>query len=90
MALAQANPSALNIDDLLRIFSSSASAFEQYDSLRALDAIAPILGTGDRARAVSVLGRGKADPRGLGVMRDPYIPSWINRVVEELRDEASS
>lgn len=71
LALVQANPSALNIDDLLRIFSSSASAFEQYHSLLALDAIAPILGTGDRAMAVSVLEREKADPRGLGVSATP-------------------
>ena len=84
LALAQGSPAAELCDDLLRIFSTSASAFEQYHSLLALSEIAPILGAEDRARAISILEREKSDPRGVGLMKDPYIPSWIDNVLSKL------
>lgn len=84
LALAQGSPVAEFCDDLLRIFSTAASAFEQYHSLLGLNEIAPILGQEERARAVAVLEREKSDPRGVGVMKDPYIPSWIDGVLSAL------
>jgi hypothetical protein len=85
LALTQGSPSTDYCDDLLRIFGTAASAFEQYHSLLALNEIAPILGPADRARAISVLEREKSDPRGVGLMKDPYIPSWIDAVLSKLR-----
>jgi hypothetical protein len=90
LALVQGSPAADLCDDLLRIFSTSASAFEQYHSLLALSEIAPILGPDDRVRAVSILEREKSDPRGVGLMMDPFIPSWIDSVLSRLRDSSSS
>jgi hypothetical protein len=84
LALTQGSPSTDSCDDLLRIFSASASAFEQYHSLLALNEIASILGPEDRAQAISVLEREKSDPRGVGLMNDPYIPSWIDAVLSKL------
>jgi hypothetical protein len=84
LALTQGSPGTEFCDDLLRIFSNSASAFEQYHSLRALNEIALILGPEDRARAVSVLEREKSDPRDIGLMNDPYIPLWIDAVLSKL------
>jgi hypothetical protein len=85
LGLVEGSPAAEFCDDLLRIFSNSVSAFEQYHSLLALSQIAPILGTADRARAASVLEREKSDPRGVGLMEDPYIPSWIDNVLSKLK-----
>ncbi len=84
LALAEGSPAAEFCDDLLRIFSTAVSAFEQYHSLLALSEIAPILSTENRTRAASVLEREKSDPRGLGLMNDPYIPSWIENVLSRL------
>ncbi|HKR67229.1 MAG TPA: hypothetical protein VJT16_00110 [Streptosporangiaceae bacterium] len=88
LALAEGSPAAEFCDDLLRIFSSSVSAFEQYHSLLALSEIAPILSAEDRTRAISVLQREKSDPRGVGLMQDPYIPSWIDNVLSRLGADA--
>lgn len=83
----QGSPGTEVYDDLLRVFSTSTSAFEQYHSLLALNEIVPLIGHADRANAVSVLNREKSDPRGVGLMADPYIPSWIDAVLAALRDK---
>jgi hypothetical protein len=85
LGLVEGAPSAEEFRDLLRIFSTSASAFEQYHSLRALNEIAPALTTEQRREAIAVLEREKTDPRGVGVMKDSYIPSWIDRVLRAMK-----
>jgi hypothetical protein len=85
LGLVEGSPDAERLDDILRIFASSRSAFEQYHSLLALDAIADSLGPDDRAKATRVLQREKSDPRNIGLMTDPYIPSWIDKVLASLR-----
>ena len=89
LALVKGAPSADQFGDVLRIFSTSASAFEQYQALRALDKIAPALTAAQRSEAVTVLETEKTDPRGIGLMNDPYIPSWLNRVLAWVRDNAA-
>jgi hypothetical protein len=81
LAIAEGAPSADLFDDVLRIFSTSASAFEQYHSLLALSEVAPVLGPVQRQHAIAVLQSEMADPRQVGLMNDPYIPSTIRHVL---------
>lgn len=87
LSLAQAEPTADDFGDVLRIFSTSASAFEQFQSLRALHNIAPAVSAAQRREAITVLEAERADPRAVGLMNDPAIPSWIERVLQALRAE---
>jgi hypothetical protein len=90
LALVEGAPSADVFSDVLRIFTTSASAFEQYHSLRALEEIAPVLSPEQRSEAADALEREESDPRHIGVMMDRYIPSWIERVLKVMRSEADS
>jgi hypothetical protein len=85
IALVEGAPTADQFDDLLRILSTSASAFEQNRSLRALNEIAPILTSEQQSEAIAVLQREKTDPRGVGLLQDTYIPLWIDRVIDSMR-----
>jgi hypothetical protein len=87
LGLAEGSPSVELLDDILRIFSSSRSAFEQYHSLLALDALVDRLGAADRAKAARTLQHEMTDPRNLGLKQDPYIPGWITRVLTSLGEE---
>lgn len=89
LALVQGSPTADAYEDLLRILSTAASAFEQYHSVLALKEIAPLLGPAQRERAIAVLEREKTDPRGVGVMKDRYIPAAIDHVLSVLRAGAA-
>jgi hypothetical protein len=90
LALVEGCPSADVFSDVLRIFTTAASAFEQYHSLRALEEIAPVLSPEQRSEAADSLEREKSDPRHVGVMMDRYIPSWIERVLKVMRSEVDS
>jgi hypothetical protein len=88
LALVQGAPGADEFSDVLRIFTTSASGFEQYHSLRALAQIAPVMGPEQRREAVGALNREKTDPRHVGVMNDPYIPSLIEHVLKAMRSQS--
>jgi hypothetical protein len=90
LGVVEGAPSADEFGDVLRIFSTSASAFEQYHSLQALNSIAPVLTAPQRHEAITVLEAEKADPRGVELMKDRYIPSWIDRVVKEMKAGSST
>ncbi len=87
LALVEGAPSADQFGDVLRVFSTSASAFEQYHSLLALKEIAPALSAVQRREAVTVLETEKTDPRGVGLMNDAYIPSWIDAVLDLIQTD---
>jgi hypothetical protein len=85
LSLVEGAPSADEFGDVLRIFTTSASAFEQYHSPQALNKIAPAVTPDQRREAVAVLEAEKTDPRGIGLMTDRYIPSWIEHVLQAMR-----
>ncbi|TDP96349.1 hypothetical protein [Labedaea rhizosphaerae] len=89
LALVQGTPAASVHEDVLRIVGTAASAFEQYHALRALDKMLPVLDADERARTKAVLEREKTDPRGIGVMKDAPIASWIDHLLVVLSDPAA-
>lgn len=85
LALVEAAPTADAFDDVIRIFSSSLSAFEQFHSLNALAALTPALNTQQREQATTALQHEKTDPRGVGLMSDVGIPFLIDDVLKDLQ-----
>ncbi len=90
LGLVEGAPSPEMFNDVLRIFTTSASAFEQNHSLRALEAIAPMLRPEQRREAVDALKREQTDPRSLGVMKDRPIASWMEQVLKVMDPEVDS
>jgi hypothetical protein len=86
LALLQVAPDRAALDLILTRVTSSASAFEAYHALLALEALAPLLAASERARAIEALARERSDPRGVGVMRDRYLPQLIERVAGRLEE----
>jgi hypothetical protein len=87
LGLIEGAPSADNFTDILQMFSSSVSAFEQYHSLRALSLIGPALDANQRNQAIQALEAEKDDPRHVGVMKDTNLPTWIEHVLAVLRGD---
>jgi hypothetical protein len=84
LGLAQGAPSSADLVDILHIFNTSMSAFEQFHSLKALRLLAPALSAEQRTHVIQALQGEKLDPRGVGVMKDPNIPSQIERTLNAL------
>jgi len=84
LALLQQAPSADALTDVLRVFSSSRSAFEQYHAALAVKAVAPLLTEQQRQIAIDTLTREQSDPRSVGLNQDPFIPSAIASALKAL------
>ncbi|HEY5840809.1 MAG TPA: hypothetical protein VIU87_04940 [Mycobacterium sp.] len=69
---------------MLKIFNDSRSACEAYHSLRALDQLASLLTDEQRSHAIEALRAATADPQGVGLMQDAFIPVWIEQVLESM------
>jgi hypothetical protein len=82
LALAQEASTLAAFEDILRLIAQSATAFEMYHALLALDELVPLLSSDQRAQAKDTLLRETRDPRGVGVMRDPYIPAEIEHLLQ--------
>ncbi len=80
LALVQGAPTAAVFADVLHIFKSSVSAFEAYHALRALDLMTPVLNSQQSSEAAKVLLEQQNDPRGVGLMQDPWIPKLMSHV----------
>lgn len=89
LALLEAAPVRTALDDVLRLVRESASAFEMYHALLALERMAPLLSPARRRVAVRTLDAERRDPRGVGVMQDLYLPGLLNRVAEALDRDAT-
>ena len=84
LALLQQAPSADALADILRVFSSSRSAFEQYHAALAVKAVALMLTEQQRHTAIDSLRHEQSDPRNVGLNRDPYVPSAIASALKAL------
>ncbi len=90
LALVEGAPSAQAFDDVLRIFTSSVSAFEAFHALRALDLMTPVLSAEQTSQATQALLHEQQDPRGVGLMQDPWIPKLMSQVALALSLNATS
>ncbi len=84
LALTQeaASPEAFPL--VLHLIEQSATAFEMFHALLALQEIAPGLDDAQRSTAIVALEAEAGDPRGVGVREDPGLPSLINRTLLQL------
>jgi hypothetical protein len=89
LALLEQYPAVEALPDILRCVENSRSAFEQYHAIRTLKATAPLLTADKSALAASALERELADPRGVGVMDDPFIPDAIDSTLHAIEAEAA-
>ena len=85
LALVEGAPRVGQFNDTLRIFGNSETAFEMFHGIRALSALVPQLSREERDKAILALVEEKADPRGVGVMQDAYIPGAIDRLIDDLQ-----
>lgn len=69
----------------MRLVEKSATAFEMYHALLAIQEIAPALTSDQRQRAMTVLEREQGDPRSIGVRNDPGLPYLLERTLGILR-----
>ncbi len=81
LAFLQEAPAPSSFEDLLTLVRDSATAFEMFHALLALKSLAPDLGRRERSTAAEILRAEAGDPRGVGVMDDPNLPSLINDVI---------
>lgn len=77
------NPAAS--DQVLAIVQDSATAFEMFHALLALQEMAFRMSSAQRAHAVEVLVAEREDPRGVGIGQDPGLPALIERTIGELK-----
>lgn len=87
LALLQESPAAAAYGDLIHLIEGSATAFELYHALLALEQLAPQLPLSQRTAAAAVLTAEQNDPRGVGVMDDAALPHVIARVLSTLHVE---
>ena len=85
LALAQEVPTRDALPRILDLVSNSATAFEMYHALLALERLAPSLQETDRQKAIAVVEEAKADPRGVGTMSDRELPGLIVEAIEALK-----
>jgi hypothetical protein len=84
LALLQEVPSAAHYRRVLELIAGSASAFEMYHALIALERIAPRLSERQKVEAIAVLEREQGDPRGVGVNADANLPQLLEEVIAAL------
>jgi hypothetical protein len=85
LAFLQEEPDPRAIDDVLKGIVDSRSAFEAFHALNVLKNMAPRLTTVSKRAALEALEQEKKDPRRIGVMEDPNLPSLIEWVISVLR-----
>ena len=84
LALLQQQPNPDALPGTLRLVQTAKSAFEQYHALVAIKAMAPLLSSEQRTEAAETLKREQADPRGVGLMQDRYLPGAFESSLAEL------
>ena len=90
LALTQEAAPVAAFHGVLNLVRNSATAFEMFHALLALQEIGPWLDDAQRATAIEVLEAELDDPRGIGVREDPGLPSLIGRTLLQLRTESRS
>jgi hypothetical protein len=85
LALLQQQPNPEALARILYLIQNSASAFEQYHALEAIEAMAPVLAPPQRAEARAIIEKEREDPRGFGLMQDPYLPGAISAALAALQ-----
>ena len=86
LGLIQEAPDATAIDQVLPLFTNSASSFEAYQALVAIKRLARLLSPDERRRVAAAIEREKTDPRGTGLMNDPSLPGLIAETLKELSE----
>lgn len=68
-------------DEVLHLVCGSASAFEMFHALLALQEMSFGLSESQKRRAVEALDAERADPRSVGINQDPGLPSLLSRTI---------
>ncbi|HEV7831698.1 MAG TPA: hypothetical protein VGP04_23275 [Pseudonocardiaceae bacterium] len=84
LAFTQESGDPAVLDDVLNLVKYSASAFEMFHALLAVEEMAFKLTSDQRATAMSVLAAEQRDPRGVGISADLGLPALIARTLAEL------
>lgn len=71
--------------EVLHLVTDSATAFEMFHALRALQEMAPALSSAQRELAISTLETESADPRSVGIAADPGLAYLLPRTLRILR-----
>lgn len=85
LALAQEVAPVTAFAEVLRLVPGSASAFEMYHALLALQELSAVLTGEQRKQAIKVLEAESADPRGVGINQDVGLPTLMKRTLMQLR-----
>lgn len=84
LALTQEVGDQASLVDVLRLISASATAFEMFHALLALQELSPALDSAQRERAISILESESCDPRLVGIMQDPGLSYLVPRTLSIL------
>lgn len=71
--------------EVVGLIEGSATAFEMYHALLALNSLLPLLSSAQREEAAKVLSGEARDPRGVGIGADRM--SWIKRLLADLQSD---
>lgn len=85
LALTQEAAPPLAFPLVLRLIQRSATAFEMFHALLALQEIIPGLDETERSVALIALEAELKDPRDVGVLQDPGLPTLLKRTLLQLR-----
>ena len=85
LALTQETAGAEHFEDVLRLVQRSATAFEMYHALLAIQEMEPFLTADQRERGLQVLGMEREDPRAVGINADPGLPTLLDRTLLQLQ-----
>jgi len=86
LALAQAVPDPKAFQAVLHLVTQSATAFEAYHALVALQQMIPHLSQEQRHQASVAITHEKADPRSVGLLRDSELPRLMDATLTRLDD----
>ena len=81
LGLAQETADPDAVDLLVPLVANSATAFEMYHALLAIQEVALNLSLNQRTRITDVLRAEQLDPRGLGIAGDPGLPTLFKRTI---------
>ena len=90
LALAQEAPSPQSFREILELVQNSATAFEMFHALLALQEVAAFLGEDQRQQAFRALVHESDDPRNVGIHDDPGLPALLARTIKELQTHSRS
>jgi hypothetical protein len=85
LAFVQEAPDAAAFQAVLRLFTGSATAFEAFHALVALERMTPLLSSDQRDQAIAAVEHEKTDPRGVDILDDPDLPRLMEATLEGLR-----